>query len=143
MDPSNLYKTADPLVVSKLDVKSVKNYNFPRINVSEVRASLERNKDLVSLYGKESANDQIVRRMIDLAKESCARQLLEKRDVVEAQCEDDDDDKSEEREDDKTVRSPSMLRMACNTLEVIRIREELIQRISECNELTAIYKKQW
>lgn len=38
-------------------------------------------------------------------------------------------------ETDKTVRSPSMLRMACNILEVIRIREELISRISECNEL--------
>ena len=41
MDPVNLYKNADPLVVSKLDVKSVKNYNFPRINVTEVRASLD------------------------------------------------------------------------------------------------------
>ena len=41
MDPVNLYKTADPLVVSKLDMQSVKNYNFPRINVSEVRASLD------------------------------------------------------------------------------------------------------
>lgn len=57
MDPANLYKTADPLVVSKLDIKSVKNYNFPRINMSEVRESLETNKDLVSLYGSESAND--------------------------------------------------------------------------------------
>ena len=51
MDPVNLYKTADPLVVSKLDMQSVKNYNFPRINVSEVRASLDQNKDLVSQYG--------------------------------------------------------------------------------------------
>ena len=48
MDPVNLYKTANPLVVSKLDMKSVKNYNFPRINVSEVRASLDQNQDLVS-----------------------------------------------------------------------------------------------
>lgn len=32
-----------------------------------------------------------------------------------------------------------MMRMACNTLEVIRLREELIQRISECNELTKVY----
>ena len=32
-----------------------------------------------------------------------------------------------------------MLRMACNMLEVIRLREELITRISECNELTKIY----
>ena len=58
MDPANLYKTADPLVVSKLDMKSVKNYNFPRINVSEVRASLEQNPDLISMYGgQDNAND--------------------------------------------------------------------------------------
>lgn len=57
MDPANLYKTADPLVVSKLDMKSVKNYNFPRINVSEVRASLEQNRDLISMYGQSDAND--------------------------------------------------------------------------------------
>ena len=139
MDPVNLYKTADPLVVSKLDMKSVKNYNFPRINVSEVRASLEQNRDLISMYGQSDANDQIVRRMIDLAKESCARQLLDKRDVVEAQCDDDDDEAEASGEHDKTVRSPSMMRMACNTLEVIRLREELIQRISECNELTKVY----
>jgi hypothetical protein len=40
MDPINLYKKANPLVVSKLDVVSVKNYNFPRINMSDVRESL-------------------------------------------------------------------------------------------------------
>ena len=41
MDPTNLYRTADPLVVSKLDIKSVKNYNFPRINIQEEREKLE------------------------------------------------------------------------------------------------------
>ena len=40
MDPINLYKRADPLVVSKLDIASVKNYNFPRIKMSEVTQSL-------------------------------------------------------------------------------------------------------
>ena len=37
MDPVNLYKKADPLVVSKLDINSVRNYNFPRINMAETR----------------------------------------------------------------------------------------------------------
>ena len=46
MDPVNLYKTADPLVVSKLDMKSVKNYNFPRIDMGEVTASLKQNRDM-------------------------------------------------------------------------------------------------
>ena len=73
MDPINLYKTADPLVVSKLSIKSVSNYNFPRVNMSEVRQSLENSSDLASKFIDESANDKIVRRMIDLAKDSCAR----------------------------------------------------------------------
>lgn len=84
MEPMNLYKQADPLVVSKLDFKSVRNYNFPRINMSEVRESLEANPDPIGKYGsKDTANDAIVRRMIDLARDSSARQLLEKRDRVE------------------------------------------------------------
>ena len=57
MDPTNLYKTADPLVVSKLSLKSVSNYNFPRVNISEVRQSLEQSNDLASKYIKENAND--------------------------------------------------------------------------------------
>ena len=47
VDPENLYKTADPLVVSKLDMISVSNYNFPRINITEVRNSLKQG-DMVS-----------------------------------------------------------------------------------------------
>jgi len=31
LNPANLYKRANPLVISKLDIKSVNNYNFPRI----------------------------------------------------------------------------------------------------------------
>ena len=55
---------------------------------------------------------------------------------MENHCDDDDDEEeSKIGKDDKTVRSPSMLRMACNLMEVIRIREELIMRVSECNIL--------
>ena len=64
MDPQNLYKTADPLVVSKLDVKTLKHYNFPRVNMEDVRKSLEDPEDLVTKYGTETANEKIVRRMI-------------------------------------------------------------------------------
>lgn len=140
MDPTNLYKTADPLVVSKLSLKSVSNYNFPRVNMSEVRQSLENSNDLASKFIDESTNDKIVRRMIDLAKDSCARQLMDKRDTVEKECED-DDDLDFISFDDKVVRSPSMMKMACNILEVIRLREELIQRITECSVLEEIYEQ--
>ena len=135
MDPSNLYKTANPLVVSKLDIKSVVNYNFPRINMAEVSASLQ--------DAPKKDNDMIVRRMIDLARDSCARQLLDKRDRVEQSCDDDDDAfETVLGKEDKIVRSPSMMKMACNLMEVIRVREELINRISECNALTQVYQQQ-
>ena len=92
MDPVNLYETADPLVVSKLDVTSVGHYNFPRINMSEVRESLESDPDpVLQAGGVENANEAIVRRMIELARDSSARQLVDKRDRVESPCEDDDD----------------------------------------------------
>ena len=73
MDPVNLYKKANPLVVSKLDITSVKNYNFPRIDLSEVRQSMKVDQDVVSEHGKENANEKIIRRMIELAKDSSAR----------------------------------------------------------------------
>ena len=77
-------------------------------------------------YGEQDANQKIVARMIELAKESHARQLLDKRDKIEISCDDDDDEEVFDKEKDKVVRSPSIMRMACNTLEVLRLREELI-----------------
>ena len=77
--------------------------------------------------------------MIELARDSCARQLVDKRDNIATTCDDDDDFQHIKMVDDK-VRSPSMMRMACNIMEVIRLREELILRVSECNQLTEIYK---
>ena len=53
MEPTQLYKCADPLVVSKLDINSVKHYNFPRINMSEVRTSLENFPDPIMQAGGE------------------------------------------------------------------------------------------
>ena len=35
-----------------------------------------------------------------------------------------------------------MMRMACNLMEVVRLREELINRISECNALQEVYQAQ-
>lgn len=78
MDPTNLYKTANPLVVSKLDINSVKNYNFPRINMSDVGESLKFDKNKENKDSQENTNDEVVRRMIELARDSVARQLLDK-----------------------------------------------------------------
>ena len=69
--------------------------------------------------------------MIDLAKNSAARQLLDKNDKI-GESNHYDKDIIEANVDDKTVRSPSMLRLACNLLESLRLREEIIERASEC-----------
>jgi len=47
---------------------------------------------------------------------------------------------SEDDADRKTVKAPSMMRMCCNLLEVLRLREELIQRLHESAVLKHIYK---
>ena len=130
MDPDNLYKIADPLVVSKLDMISVSNYNFPRINMTEVRQSLAQT-NMVSQLGEEEADEKLISRMIEFAKNSTARQLLDKNDKV-GESNHYDKDIIAANEDDKTVRSPSMLRLACNLLESLRLREEIIEKASEC-----------
>lgn len=40
------------------------------------------------------------------------------------------------------VKPPSKLIMSCNLIEVIRLREEIIQRIYETDVLSCAYKKQ-
>jgi hypothetical protein len=42
---------------------------------------------------------------------------------------------------EKQVKGPSKLRMSCNMVEVIRLREEVIQRIYETDILSCVYKK--
>lgn len=43
---------------------------------------------------------------------------------------------------EKQVKGPSKLRMSCNIVEVVRLREEVIQRIYETDILSCVYKKQ-
>ena len=42
----------------------------------------------------------------------------------------------------EVVKSPSLMVMSCNLIEILRLREELIQRIHETDELSIIYKQQ-
>ena len=61
-----------------------------------------------------------------MAKNSVARQLIIINEHFHEQS-----DSDEEQEGNKVVKSPSMMRMCCNMLEVIRLREELIKRVHE------------
>lgn len=77
--------------------------------------------------------------MIEMAKGSVAKEVKEDIERFE------DGEESEEdavREERTTVKSPSMMRMACNIMEVLRLREELIERIDETNILTKVYLEQ-
>ncbi len=50
--------------------------------------------------------------------------------------------KFDQENEKQQVKGPSKLVISCNTVEVVRIREELIQRIYETDVLSCIYKKQ-
>ena len=43
------------------------------------------------------------------------------------------------KEEPKEVKAPSMMRMCCNAMEALRLREELIQRLYETHLLGEIY----
>jgi len=125
--PENLYKYGNPLVLSKLDEESVKNYNLPQIKLQEVVDDLNRWK-----AQSQIDNSLIVARMIDMAKKSVARPLID----VNA----DFYDESDSEQEPKEVKAPSMMRMCCNAMEALRLREELIQRLYETHLLGEIYK---
>ena len=74
--------------------------------------------------------------MIYLAKISITRKTLERTKELET-CEIDVDE-----EEDKKIKSPSMLVMACNIVEAIRLRRQLIKTINECDILEEIYVNQ-
>jgi hypothetical protein len=53
MEPSQMYRRANPVVMSKLDVQSVQNFNFPRITQTEVIDSFEGNKEHQEMLATE------------------------------------------------------------------------------------------
>ena len=114
----------------------MQNFNFPRIKQTEVIDSFEGNKEHQEMLATERANELIVSRMIEMAKGSVAKEIKEEVERFEDGAESEDEAEREER---TAVKSPSMMRMACNIMEVIRLREELIERIDETNVLTKIY----
>lgn len=128
--PENLYRYGNPVVLSKLDEESVKNFNLPQLKLQEVVDDIQKEKSQ-----KQIDNSQIVARMIDLAKSSVARPLI----GVNGS---DFNDESDHEFDPREVKAPSMMRMCCNTMEVLRLREELIHRLHETYLLGEIYKTQ-
>jgi hypothetical protein len=76
--------------------------------------------------------------MIDLAKNSISRQFLQ---MSRGMADRIDEAFEEENDKSNKVRIPSMLIMACNISEVIRLREELIRSVHETSILANVYKE--
>ena len=70
--------------------------------------------------------------MIALAKISISRKTMEKMKEM-------DDDMDLIDDEEQKIKSPSMLILACNTVEALRLRRYLIKTIHECDILEEIY----
>ena len=66
-------------------------------------------------------NDLIMARMIELAKTSTARLILRKRQKFDEDSDEESHIPKEKR--DMSIKAPSMMRLYCNTVEVVRLRE--------------------
>ena len=89
------------------------------------------------------SNEQLVAKMIDMAKvtitsQTAAEKLIGGRLDVEDLLE----KKPDADKQTDVVNSPSMLVLCCNMMEVIRLKEELVQRIHETDLLSITYKQQ-
>ena len=107
------------------------NFDFPRIKISDVKEV------------NDLSNEQLVAKMIDMAKvtitsQTAAEKLIGGRLDVEDLLE----KKPDADKQTDVVNSPSMLVLCCNVMEVIRLKEELVQRIHETDLLSIIYKQQ-
>ena len=116
----HINKFANPLLVGKLDISEVSKFDFPRIKQSDIEG-----------YNQLKA-DELTERMITLAKVSIAKEY----NPPNLQFMDDMTKK------DFIVQGPSMLVLGCNTLEVIRLINELIKQVHESEILSHIYKAQ-
>lgn len=123
LHPDRIALFANPLNVTKLDVSEVAKFNFPRLKQTECEG-----------YDQLS-NEKLTEKMIGLAKVSISRkygeELEEPPKVIR---------RDEEEELKKKIKSPSLMVMACNTTEAIRLREELIRVVHETDVLSQIYK---
>jgi hypothetical protein len=130
LNPDTIHRTASPLLVGKLAVSEVAKFDFPRIKQAEVE-------------GYEELNDeQLTEQMIALAKVSISRPLggeVKGADGSEGGTPRGEVDAEELRS--MQIQSPSMMILACNTLEVLRLRKALIKLVHETDVLEDINKQ--
>ena len=131
LHPDCIATRANPLLVAKLAPREVAKYDFPRLTATEI-------------VGPGEVSDEVLaEKMVAAAKVSIARRQGEE----EAQAavggsasvgRESEDEAAKE----KQVKSPSLLSFACNTVEVVRLRHDLVQITHETEVLSAIYRGQ-
>ena len=63
----------------------------------------------------------IINRMIELGRNATARLIVRRKDNFDESS--DEEDKFDPVKNDKKIHSPSMMKLYCNLLEVVRLRE--------------------
>lgn len=121
LNPEKVHELANPFHVAKLPPSEVAKFDFPRLKPYDVEN-----------YNKLS-EEEIAEKMVELAKQSVSRTFGDEPKMFS----DDEDFKRK-----KYVVTPSMLELACNTVEVVRLRNDLIQIQHEVNLLSKIYEEQ-
>ena len=105
-------------------------FDFPRLKLS----------DLVNL--NDMSNEDILKNMINLAKKTITGETQEEKLIGGNLNIEDLLEKKADQAKPEVVKGPSMMIMACNLIEVVRLREELVQRIHETDILSLAYKQQ-
>jgi len=132
LHPDRIATQANPLLVAKLAVAEVAKFDFPRLKLADVAAGLG-----------EVSDEVLTEKMITLAKVSVTRKYGDDPEPRSSfgtggGHRDSDDEAVKER----YVKSPSLLQLACNTVEVLRLRHDLIQIVHETEVLSRVYTEQ-
>jgi hypothetical protein len=129
LHPDCIATRANPLHVAKLAPREVTKFDFPRLSPTEI------------VGPGEIPDEVLVEKMVSAAKVSISRKQGEEE--IDAALggsasggRESDDEAARERQ----IKSPSLLSLACNTVEVVRLRHDLVQIAHETEVLSEIYQ---
>jgi hypothetical protein len=113
----------NPFVVSKLNIPSIKIYNYPIGLKKDKNPYAQRKEDLDLAEGKSAC--------IQLAETMAQDQKLFTKNVLSFES------SANQRQSTFTlqVQVPVMLQLSCNSIEVSRLRQELMMCLTECKML--------
>jgi hypothetical protein len=110
LHPDRISTSANPLLVAKLAVQEVGKFDFPRLKAADVAGYAD------------LSDEELTEKMITLAKVSVTRKYGDEEPRVGLGAGSALRDSDDEAAKAKQVRSPSLLQLACNTVEALRLR---------------------